>query len=177
MDKFHFRLVSLTALLIASPTIAHAFNDGFILKSGEGEVLQNGNVVKASPKTGTESAILVEQTFQRDGKTVSHYHDQGDELFYVVSGAGLVLMSGDYHPISKGDVIFVPRSAIHQIKNADQDEPLVVVFFMSTPELVEQFRAIHERKTADPERPLTDEVIAQIEKAIGGGYTVKLPSE
>src|SRR5262245_10893856 len=62
--------------------------DGCILKTGQGERLQNGVVVKASPKTGTKSAILIEQTFQKDGQTPVHIHEQGDELFYVVSGRG-----------------------------------------------------------------------------------------
>lgn len=35
--------------------------EGFILRTAEGEFLRNGIVVKASPATGTEGSILVEQ--------------------------------------------------------------------------------------------------------------------
>ena len=50
---------------------------GFILRTGQGETLQNGIVVKASPITGTEHSILVEQTFPKGGRTSLHLHEQG----------------------------------------------------------------------------------------------------
>src|SRR5512147_1922826 len=78
-------LIAGALVLVTHPAQAA---DGFILKAGLGERLQNGIVVKASPKTGTRGSILVEQTFPRNGKTPVHIHDQGDELFYVVSGRG-----------------------------------------------------------------------------------------
>ena len=45
-----------------SPSLTEGTVEGFILKTGEGEPLLNGIVVKASPKTGTLGSILVEQT-------------------------------------------------------------------------------------------------------------------
>ena len=83
----------------------------------------NGIVVKASPKTGTMGSILVEQTFQRGGTTSLHIHDQGDELFYVVSGRGTATLGDETEVIEPGDVIFVPEGAVHGIRNLDNDEP------------------------------------------------------
>ena len=142
--------------------------EGFILKIGEGEPLLNGIVVKASPKTGTMGSILVEQTFQTGGTTNLHIHDQGDELFYVVSGSGTATLRDNTAVIEPGDVIFVPRGAVHRIENLENDEPLKVVFFMDSPELVEQFRAIHNRVTSEPDRPITPEERAAIAERIGG---------
>jgi quercetin dioxygenase-like cupin family protein len=147
--------------------------DGFILKAGLGERLQNGIVVKASPKTGTRGSILVEQTFQRNGKTPVHIHDQGDELFYVVSGRGTARLGDKVAAIEAGDVVFVPAGAVHQIANLKSDDPLRVVFFMATPQLVEEFRAIHERVTSDPSRPMTPQERAAISKRIGGSRVVE----
>ncbi len=147
--------------------------DGFILKAGLGERLQNGIVVKASPKTGTRGSILVEQTFQRDGRTPVHIHDQGDELFYVVSGRGTARLADRVEAIEAGDVVFVPAGAVHQIANLTNDEPLRVVFFMASPELVEEFRAIHERVTSDPSRSITPQERAAISKRIGGSRVVE----
>jgi quercetin dioxygenase-like cupin family protein len=147
--------------------------EGFILKTGEGEPLLNGIVVKASPKTGTRGSILVEQAFPRGGTTNLHIHDQGDELFYVVSGRGTATLADRTEVIAPGDVIFVPRSEVHRISNLENDEPLKVVFFMDSPELVEQFRAIHERVTLEPHRPITPEERAAIAKRIGGARQIK----
>jgi mannose-6-phosphate isomerase-like protein (cupin superfamily) len=146
--------------------------DGYILRTGDGETLLNGLVVKASPKTGTQQSILVEQTFQLGAKTVLHLHEQGDELFYIVSGRGTARLGETEEAIATGDVIFVPAGAIHQIKNQDHEEPLVVVFFMDRPELVDLFRAIHERVVSEPDRPITAKEIADIEERSGGGKTV-----
>lgn len=142
--------------------------EGFILKVGGGEALLNGIVVKASPKTGTMGSILVEQTFQRGGTTNLHIHDQGDEIFYVVSGRGTASLGGQSEVIEPGDVIFVPRSAVHGISNLANDDPLTVVFFMDSPELVKEFRAIHTRVTSEPDRPITPEERAAIRGRIGG---------
>lgn len=149
--------------------------EGFILRTGEGEFLQNGLVVKASPATGTEGSILVEQTFPKGGTTNLHLHEQGDELFYVVAGRGTATLDELTDEIGPGDVIFVSRYAVHRIENLIHDEPLQVVFFMDSPELVEEFRAIHERVTSDPDRPITPEERAEICERIGGGRVVQLP--
>lgn len=147
--------------------------EGFILRTGEGEVLQNGIVVKASPATGTEASILVEQTFPRGGTTNLHFHEQGDELFYVVSGRGNATLGDLTDEIGPGDVIFIPRNAVHRIENLTRNEPLRVVFFMDSPGLVEQFRAIHERVTSDPTRPITSEERAAIAERTGGSRAVQ----
>ena len=74
--------------------------------------------------------------------------------------------------IGPGDVIFVPSGAVHQIRNDGLEEPLVVVFFMASPELVALFRAIHERVTSKPDHPITPEEIAELEERTGGGKTI-----
>ena len=56
--------------------------------------------------------------------------------------------------------------------NPNGNEPLRVVFFMASPELVEEFRALHERVTSDPDRPITAEEREAIERRIGGSRTV-----
>ena len=158
--------------LVLLGNLAHSA-EGFILKTGEGERLQNGIVVKASPKTGTKGSILVEQTFQREWTTPLHIHEQGDELFYVVSGRGTATLGDRAETIEPGDVVFVPQGGVHRIANLDNDEPLKVVFFMDSPELVEEFRAIHERVTLEPGRPVTPEERAAIVKRIGGSKPAK----
>jgi quercetin dioxygenase-like cupin family protein len=65
-----------------------ASHEPYIVRAGDGEALLNGVVVKLSPESGTQRSILVEQTFPSGGKTTVHLHEQGDELFYVISGSG-----------------------------------------------------------------------------------------
>jgi len=147
-------------------------DDGFILKEGQGEELGNGLVIKASPLTGTQHSIMVEQTFPKGGTTGLHLHEQGDELFYVVSGNGFATLDKTEEPIGTGDVIFVPAEAIHRIRNMNNDVPLIVLFFMDSPELVDQFRAMHERMVSDPDNPMTPEEFREIETKTGGFKTI-----
>jgi quercetin dioxygenase-like cupin family protein len=153
-------------------SVSVSAQEGFVLKAGEGEALRNGIVVKVSPRDGSSGPILVEQTFPRGGSTGLHVHDQGDELFYVVSGRGSARLGATEQPIGPGDVIFVPASDAHRIQNLDNDDPLTVVFFMDSPELVELFRAIHERYTQDPNRAITSEEYAEFERRTGGGRSL-----
>lgn len=151
--------------------------DGFVLKAGEGEAVMNGMVIKASPSTGTSNSILVEQTFQKGGTTGLHIHDQGDELFYVVSGDGLATLGATIKEISAGDVIFVPAGIAHKIENLKNSLPLVVVFFMDSPKLVEEFRAIQKRTASHPDKPITPEELAEIRRIIGGSRVVEVQIE
>ena len=169
MTKILIAILAATLLLISA--VAWSV-EGFILKAGTGEIMLNGIVVKASPKTGSERSILVEQTFQRGGTTTLHLHEQGDELFYIVSGRGTATLGDVEEPIGAGDVIFVPVAAIHRISNLDNNDPLVVVFFMDSPELVDLFRAIHERTVLEPNRPITLQEFADMEKQTEGGRTI-----
>lgn len=167
-----FGRVLVTAALVLVGSQARAA-DAFVLKAGQGERLQNGVVVKASPKTGTKGSILVEQTFNRKEQTPVHIHEQGDELFYVVSGRGTARLGDRIETIEAGDVVFVPTGAVHQIANLKNESPLRVVFFMASPELVDYFRAIHERVKADPSRPITPEERAAIGRRTGGTKPVE----
>lgn len=146
---------------------AHA-HEGFVLKAGEGESVMNGIVIKISPQNASTQAILAEQTFPRCGSTGLHIHEQGDELFYVVSGRGTASLAGDTEVIERGDVIFVPDGTVHGVANPDGEDPLVVIFFMDSPELAEQFRAVHERLVADPETPMTAAEWDELSRSYGG---------
>jgi hypothetical protein len=138
--------IALSALL-GTPTNAH---EGFVLKAGDGETVMNGIVIKVSPNNASTQTILAEQTFPRGGRTGLHIHDQGDEIFYVVSGSGTATLT------------------VHGVANMDGDEPLVVIFFMDSPELADQFRAIHQRLAANPDTPITPDEWTELSQRFGG---------
>jgi len=62
----------------------------------------------------------------------------------------------------------VPDGTVHGVANLEGDEPLVVVFFMDTPELAEQLRAIHQRLIADPDSPITPNERDEFSRRFGG---------
>lgn len=156
------------AFLIAGPSFGQA---GIVVEAGEGESLMNGILMLLSPEVGSEAAILAEQTFPPGGQTIVHAHDQGDEFFYVVSGRGRARLGNDYEEIGPGDAILVSPGQTHQVANPFDDD-LKVIFFMATPELAAQMRAIHARQTAEPDRPITEAEDEEFTRQFGGSRTI-----
>jgi quercetin dioxygenase-like cupin family protein len=54
------------------------------------------------------------------GNTPDHAHPYEHENF-AVSGAGEVMVEGAWHPVSAGDVVFVPAGVRHQYRNASDE--------------------------------------------------------
>ncbi len=54
------------------------------------------------------------------GSTPDHAHANEHENF-IFSGSGEVMIDGDWHPLSEGDVVFVPPGVRHQYRNAGNE--------------------------------------------------------
>lgn len=55
-----------------------------------------------------------------------HYHEQNDELFYILSGTGTLCTPDDELAVSAGDAIVCPRGSegAHKLTNASDSVPL-----------------------------------------------------
>jgi mannose-6-phosphate isomerase-like protein (cupin superfamily) len=76
----------------------------------------------------TQSANLV----QVRNKLNLHYHMQHDEMVYIVSGRGIMMVGGELRSIQPGDVISIPHGVSHSVECRSQ-EPLVALSIMSPP--------------------------------------------
>ncbi len=69
-----------------------------------------------------------------------HYHEANEEVFYIVSGTGVVRTLDGELPVKAGDVIGFPtgEKGAHVIKNESENEKLVYIDFGTTvlPEVV-----------------------------------------
>ncbi len=69
-----------------------------------------------------------------------HYHEINEEVFYIVSGSGVVLTEEGTRTIAAGDLIFCPPTpaGAHKIANTSLSEPLVYLEFdsVSYPDVV-----------------------------------------
>ena len=120
-----------------SPVASH----GYVLKPGEGEdtVGDGSSITKASPRSGTQGVVFVEDKMPSAGTSGIHKHLEADEFFYVVTGSGRILLGDEEHEIGPGDFVFVPVSSYHRIASS-KDNPLHVIFVVDRPGLDEQFR-------------------------------------
>lgn len=42
-----------------------------------------------------------------------HFHKRSTELYYVLDGAGSVLLDGDEHEVRKGSLVHIPPGVVH----------------------------------------------------------------
>jgi quercetin dioxygenase-like cupin family protein len=59
----------------------------------------------------------------------AHSHPQGEEVIYIMSGEGRVLVSGEVANVRAGSTVLFPQGAVHMVHNTSAQEMKVVCFF------------------------------------------------
>jgi quercetin dioxygenase-like cupin family protein len=59
----------------------------------------------------------------------AHSHPNGEELIYVMSGSGRVLVDGCVEPVKIGTTVLFPRGSIHMLQNTGDEEMKVICFY------------------------------------------------
>ncbi len=69
----------------------------------------------------------------KSGETVkpAHSHPDDEEVIYVVSGEGKVMIDSDVYSISAGSVILFPQGSIHMVRNSGSMDMKLICFFTS----------------------------------------------
>jgi quercetin dioxygenase-like cupin family protein len=80
--------------------------------------------------TGTESCA-VNMVYLAPGATVipAHSHDNNDEVIYIVSGEGSILIDGNVYALHTGSVAVLPKKSVHMMRNSGREEMKAVCFF------------------------------------------------
>ena len=65
------------------------------------------------------------------GETVrpAHSHPNGEEVIYIVQGAGKVMIEGVVEPVQAGSAVLFPQGKVHMLRNTGVTEMKVVCFF------------------------------------------------
>ena len=61
--------------------------------------------------------------------TPAHSHPNGEEVIYIMTGSGRVLVAGEVRSVSAGTAVLFPQGAIHMLHNTGSEEMKVVCFF------------------------------------------------
>lgn len=67
--------------------------------------------------TGTAAVAMGVEDFAVGGCTPDHTHPHSDEIFFVISGTGRAVVSGQSREVGPGDAIWIPRGVRHQLLN------------------------------------------------------------
>jgi mannose-6-phosphate isomerase-like protein (cupin superfamily) len=65
------------------------------------------------------------------GETVrpAHSHPNGEEVIYIVQGAGKVMIEGVVEPVQAGTAVLFPQGKVHMLRNTGAIEMKVICFF------------------------------------------------
>ena len=68
------------------------------------------------------------------GQTVrpAHSHPNGEEVIYIVSGEGRVMIEGVVEPVKQGCAVLFPQGQVHMLQNSGT-EPMKVACFFAPP--------------------------------------------
>ncbi len=60
---------------------------------------------------------LAEARLPPGGKTTPHFHPLTEEIYYILEGAGRMMINGQTRDVGSGDAIAIPPGAVHTITN------------------------------------------------------------
>ena len=61
--------------------------------------------------------------------TPAHSHAEGEEIIYIMSGSGAILIDGEVNDVKKGCIVVLPRNSIHMTQNNGKEELKLLCFF------------------------------------------------
>ena len=73
--------------------------------------------------SGITQCSLAEEVLPSDCAVTPHHHRQLEEVYYIVSGRGLMTVGDETREVGPGDAVFIPRDHRHTLKNTG-DEPI-----------------------------------------------------
>lgn len=59
----------------------------------------------------------------------AHSHPHSEEVIYILSGSGRVLVDGEVAPVRAGSVVLFPQAKPHMLQNTGSEEMKIVCFF------------------------------------------------
>ena len=51
-----------------------------------------------------------------------HYHREIEEIYYILSGCGVMTVGEEQHEVGPGDSVYVPRGARHTLENTGAED-------------------------------------------------------
>ncbi len=67
--------------------------------------------------SGVSLCSLAEETLPPGCAVTPHHHREIEEIYYVVSGRGLMTVGEETREVAAGDAVYVPRGQRHSLEN------------------------------------------------------------
>jgi len=86
------------------------------------------------PREGNQCTVAIMEVPPLKAAYPYHYHAAITEVFYIISGEGLVLSASGEQVVGAGDVVVLPPGleGVHKITNTSDSKPLCYIDFGTT---------------------------------------------
>jgi mannose-6-phosphate isomerase-like protein (cupin superfamily) len=88
-------------------------------------ITKDGSTIREilSPSNScTRCQSLAEAILHAGAETEAHYHPQTEEIYYILSGRGMMRIREDVREVVPGDGIIIPPGSAHQIRNIGEED-------------------------------------------------------
>jgi len=83
-------------------------------------ITKDGSTIREIMKGRHQS--LAEATVAPSQTTTPHYHVKTEEIYYILSGQGLMMLEEDEREVMAGDAILIPPGKRHCIRNTGETD-------------------------------------------------------
>lgn len=70
--------------------------------------------------SNVERCSLAEELLPPGAAVGLHYHLETEELYYILEGAGEMIIGAETQAVGSGDCILIPRGEVHAIRNTGE---------------------------------------------------------
>jgi mannose-6-phosphate isomerase-like protein (cupin superfamily) len=99
----------------------------YSVKGRESEILRDTYYLIDPESSPSKNLTMGYTVIYPTGKTTGHAHDDMEEVYYILSGRGKMVIGGDEFPIQAGDAFYVPFDQFHVTYNTG-NQPLAMVW-------------------------------------------------
>ncbi len=78
--------------------------------------------ILAPANSDLQRQSLAEASLPPGASTFAHYHPNTEEIYYILSGTGLMAVEDSLQAVHPLDAVSIPAGKKHQIRNAGTDE-------------------------------------------------------
>jgi len=101
-----------------------------VIHENEGEVVPDicGTAVEMINRkvSGSTKLSFAKLLIDPKKRSTRHYHKETEEIYYILSGSGKVVIGNETYDVNPGHAIFLPIGVFHEIINTS-DQVLVFV--------------------------------------------------
>jgi len=99
----------------------------YVVKDRQSEVLRDTYFLIDPENSPSKNLKMGHTTVYPTGKTTGHAHDNMEEVYFILSGKGRMVIGEDKFPIQAGDALYVPFGEYHETYNTGI-EPLKLLW-------------------------------------------------